>query len=137
MEVSGSVVTPAEGAPQKSSIDLPIRFHSNSTELTAATAANVQNLATVLTSKSPAARVTLTGHADVRGDADYNQQLSLARAEKIRDLLLEQEPSLTGRIDALGDGESRPIDEGDSERSHANNRRLEITLIEPAPTSAP
>ncbi|CAN0601839.1 unnamed protein product, partial [Ectocarpus sp. 12 AP-2014] len=79
-------------------------------------------------------RVILTGHADVRGDDQYNLELSLARAEKIRDLLLEEEPALAGRVDAHGDGEARPIDGGDSARSHANNRRLEVTLIEADPT---
>lgn len=133
--VSGSIVTPEAPTTSTSSIDIPIRFYSNSTELTAETALNVQNLATVLTERPPSARITLTGHADVRGDAGYNQELSLARAEKIRDLLVAQEPSLDGRINALGDGESRPIDTGDSARSHANNRRLEVTIMEPVPTS--
>lgn len=129
--VSGSIVTPMAEMSALASVDLPIRFESNSTELTAATAASIRNLARVLTAKSAENRVTLTGHADVRGDANYNQVLSLARAEAIRDLLVTEEPSLDGRIDTLGAGESRPIDLGDSARSHANNRRLEVRLVAP------
>lgn len=129
--VSGSVTTPTAAASGEVTIDIPIRFDSNSTELTGETAENVRNLAGVLSTKSAESRVALTGHADVRGDADYNQALSLARAEAIRDLLISAKPGLKGRIDAIGAGETSPIDLGDSPRSHANNRRLEVSVIAP------
>lgn len=129
--VTGSVTAPITAATGEVTIDIPIRFDSNSTELTGETAENVRNLAAVLSTKSVESRVALTGHADVRGDADYNQVLSLARAEAIRDLLISAEPGLEGRIDAIGAGETSPIDLGDSPRSHANNRRLEVSVTDP------
>ena len=42
--------------------------------------------------------------------------------------LITLEPSLEGRIVALGDGESRPVDTGSDARAHANNRRLEVVI---------
>lgn len=128
---SGSISMPAEPTATESSIDIPIRFASNSTALTPETAENVRNLAAVLTLQDPASHITLTGHADVRGDADYNQRLSLARAEAIRDRLVDAEPALQNRIDATGAGESRPIDPGNTARAHANNRRLAVTVTVP------
>ena len=131
--VSDSITIPGEKDSPGASIDIPLRFASNSTELTPGTRANVRNLATALTLQDAESRIMLTGHADVRGEAPYNQRLSLARAEAIRDLLLEAEPTLRGRIDALGAGESRPIDPGNTARAHANNRRLEVTVTAAAP----
>ncbi|MEM1144230.1 MAG: OmpA family protein [Pseudomonadota bacterium] len=133
LAVSGSVVAPTPAA----SVDIPIRFASNSTELTEETATNVRNLAKVLAARASKNQIILTGHADVRGDASYNQRLSLARAEAIRAQLVLTEPSLEGRIRAQGAGESRPVDLGDSERSHANNRRLEVTVTDLASESSP
>lgn len=129
--IPGNEDTTAEGPT--ASIDIPLRFASNSTELTPGTRANVRNLASALTLQDAASRIMLTGHADVRGEALYNQRLSLARAEAIRDLLLQAEPTLRGRIDAFGAGESHPIDRGDTARAHANNRRLEVTVTGSTP----
>lgn len=129
---SGSIVVPEKPSATASSIDIPIRFASNSTALTPGTAENVRNLAAVLTLQDPASHITLTGHADLRGDANYNQRLSLARAEAIRDRLVDAEPTLKPRIDVVGAGESSPIDPGNTARAHANNRRLEVTVTAPA-----
>jgi len=128
---------PAADSGGRVSIDVPMRFYSNSTELTAETAQNVENLAKVLGEQPASTQVILTGHADVRGDEQYNLELSRSRAEAIRERLLLASPALEGRITALGDGESRPIDDGDSERSHANNRRIEVTLVTAAGESSP
>ncbi|MEM6301170.1 MAG: OmpA family protein [Pseudomonadota bacterium] len=133
--VSASIVAPPVETLDAVSIAIPIRFLTNSTELTAETAINVRNLAEVLGKQSSSSQVSLTGHADVRGDAKYNQELSLARADAIRDLLQEAEASLVGRIDTFGAGESEPLDFGDSQRAHANNRRLEVTVTEPGATA--
>lgn len=123
--------------PSISAIDIPIRFSSNSTQLTPETAANVRNLARVLSAQPETTHFILTGHADVRGEADYNLRLSLARAEAIRDLLVDEAPTLDGRVEALGDGETRPVDAGSSERAHANNRRLEITVVRTVSAAGP
>ena len=136
--VSGRIVTPASPGQAAAtpadeqaltvSIDIPIRFDSDSTRLSAETAANVRSLANVLADQEDDTRITLTGHADTRGDAQYNEALSLARAEAIREILLAAVPSLAGRIEALGAGESQPLDPGDTPRAHANNRRLEVSV---------
>ncbi|GAB5415194.1 MAG: hypothetical protein Cons2KO_27970 [Congregibacter sp.] len=132
--VSGSINTSSSNEAmanrEEVSIDIPIRFDSNSTAATAATAENVRNLAAVLSNSAETSRIILTGHADTRGEADYNQSLSLARAAAVRELLVAAQPVLEGRIDTFGAGESRPLDPGTSERAHANNRRLEVTVVQ-------
>lgn len=118
----------SQGGGGQSTVSIPINFVINSTEVTSDTADNVKNLATVLAQQPKSVTVTLIGHADERGDETYNLKLSRDRAEQIRLTLIRLEPVLDGRIQALGAGESEPIDSGNTSRAHANNRRLEVTL---------
>jgi len=118
----------AQGGAGQSTVSIPINFVINSTEVTPDTAKNVKNLATVLAGQPESMSVVLIGHADERGDEVYNLNLSRERAEKIRLTLIRLEPVLEGRIQALGAGESEPIDAGHTSRAYANNRRLEVTL---------
>jgi outer membrane protein OmpA-like peptidoglycan-associated protein len=118
------------GKAVETSISIPINFDSNSTSVTPGTAENLENLANVLSKQPGDSLITLTGHADVRGDAYYNLRLSRERAEFVRDILIQIEPSLKGRVQSQGRGESEPVDSGSSERGHANNRRLTVTLSE-------
>lgn len=72
-------------------------------------------------------RITIEGHADVRGSDDYNLELSQRRAERVRDVFVrlgfERE-----RIDAVGYGRSRPLDPGSSDDAHQRNRRVEFLI---------
>jgi outer membrane protein OmpA-like peptidoglycan-associated protein len=118
----------SQGGGGQATVSIPINFKINSTEVTPDTASNVENLAKVLADQPKTVSVLLIGHADERGDDAYNLQLSSDRAQEIRLTLVGLEPSLEGRVRAMGVGETRPIDEGNTERAHANNRRLEVTL---------
>jgi outer membrane protein OmpA-like peptidoglycan-associated protein len=111
-----------------STISIPIRFESNSSSVTAETASNLESLANVLAGRPESTNITLIGYADLRGDSYYNLRLSQQRADKIREILEILAPSLRGRIKTIGRGEAEPVDFGTSERAHANNRRLEISL---------
>lgn len=68
-------------------------------------------------------QIEVGGHTDSTGSEQYNQQLSMRRAETVKNALIQQgvNPS---RIVTIGYGESQPISS-----SHAMNRRVEITII--------
>jgi len=72
-------------------------------------------------------RLTIEGHADVRGGDDYNQQLSEERAKRVREALVEAgaSPEL---VDSVGYGRSRPRDPGTTEAAHQRNRRVEFVI---------
>ena len=72
-------------------------------------------------------RMTIEGHADIRGTDDYNLDLSQRRADSVRAWFIRNgvEPA---RVDAIGYGRSRPRDPGDSEEAHARNRRVEFVV---------
>ena len=72
--------------------------------------------------------LVVTGYTDSSGASDYNQTLSLRRAEAVRDVLIEM--GVDGeRIGVAARGETRPaIDRGDEARERAN-RRVVIDLL--------
>jgi outer membrane protein OmpA-like peptidoglycan-associated protein len=76
----------------------------------------------------PGTRVEITGHADSRGDDQYNLQLSHQRALSVGNYLISRGVS-AGRIFAFGAGETRPVATNDTEVGQARNRRVEILLI--------
>lgn len=76
--------------------------------------------------------VTIIGHTDAIGDADYNQGLSDARAESVRAYLAERLGPTFG-LTAIGRGESEPVapnqndDGSDNPEGRARNRRVEFS----------
>ncbi len=79
------------------------------------------------------AAVTVEGHTDNVGAADYNLRLSQARAEAVRAFLLSQ-PELKGRaIAARGLGATRPVGGNVTEEARQKNRRVEIVISAGSP----
>lgn len=97
-------------------------FAHNSTVLKPGGYQEITRIASVLT-KYPQTRIQVAGHTDQRGSEQYNQQLSLKRAEAVKNALVQQgvHPS---RINTRGFGESFPISS-----NYAQNRRVEVTII--------
>ncbi|MGI9289733.1 MAG: OmpA family protein [Gammaproteobacteria bacterium] len=119
---------PVKKGPQ--TLNIPIKFERNSTEPTADTMGNLVAMAEVLVNDYPDARFSFIGHADARGDANYNLNLSIKRAEQVRDLVEADYPALAGRITATGKGEAEPREQGSSEAAYHSNRRLEVFIEE-------
>lgn len=123
--------SPADRAPDedRGSIRIPIRFEYNSTTVDPETARNIRVLADSLTADTfRGQNFRFIGHADVRGDAQYNMELSRRRAETIYDAIIDIEPALAGRIQVSGMGESAPIAFGNTEDAHRLNRRLQVLI---------
>lgn len=97
-------------------------FAHNSKVLKAGGYQEIARIASVL-NKYPNTQIQVGGHTDQRGSEQYNQQLSLQRAEAVKNALVQQgvNPS---RIKTRGYGESYPISS-----SYAQNRRVEVTII--------
>ena len=75
----------------------------------------------------PTAKFTVEGHTDSVGSEDLNQKLSDARANAVKEYLVQNGIDAF-RLSALGYGESRPIDTNATRKGRANNRRVEINL---------
>ena len=75
-------------------------------------------------------RFLLIGHTDTRGTEDYNLDLSLRRAQSLRDYLTARSGFGEGKIQVEGRGEQEPVAHGNSPSDHELNRRVEIQFIQ-------
>jgi outer membrane protein OmpA-like peptidoglycan-associated protein len=73
----------------------------------------------------PRLTVEVRGHTDSTASADYNQKLSEARANAVRDYFISRgiQPE---RIKAKGFGETRPTASNETLEGRALNRRVEL-----------
>jgi OOP family OmpA-OmpF porin len=85
--------------------------------------------------KAKGARVVdidVIGHTDSDGTEEYNQALSVRRAESVRDYLVSE--GVDGSIiDVSGQGESNPIVSNATREGRAQNRRVDIHVGVTAP----
>lgn len=72
--------------------------------------------------------VRIEGHTDSKGSAKYNKQLSVKRAEAVRDYLVRHGIALS-KISTKGFGEAMPLERNDTEEHRAKNRRSELIPI--------
>ncbi len=77
----------------------------------------------------PGARIEISGHTDSSGDDDFNMELSLRRADAVRDYLVELGLS-AGRFETDGFGETRPIADNETEEGRQRNRRTEFRVLD-------
>jgi outer membrane protein OmpA-like peptidoglycan-associated protein len=112
-------------------IDLNIAFEFNSSDLQPQAAAQLKQLRSALTSESLLKdRFMVAGHTDAKGSAQYNQQLSVRRAEAVKRYLVDNGVGAE-RLQAIGYGSEhlalpdRPED--------PSNRRVEIRNLGEGP----
>ncbi|HUF74681.1 MAG TPA: OmpA family protein, partial [Longimicrobiales bacterium] len=74
-------------------------------------------------------RVEVAGHTDASGSPELNRALSLSRAEAVRDYLIAQGVA-PQRLVARGYGPDQPAASNATEEGRAQNRRVELRLIE-------
>jgi outer membrane protein OmpA-like peptidoglycan-associated protein len=84
----------------------------------------------VMMKNSPTMRVEISGHTDSKGDANYNQTLSLRRAQAVRNILTKGGADGT-RITAVGYGQTNPMETNDTMEGRRLNRRIEFRILEP------
>ncbi|MDH3916030.1 MAG: OmpA family protein [Chromatiales bacterium] len=71
--------------------------------------------------------VDVVGHTDSTGRAEYNQALSVRRAQSVSDYLMTREV-MAERLVVTGRGQTQPIASNDTPEGRALNRRVEIVL---------
>jgi peptidoglycan-associated lipoprotein len=72
-------------------------------------------------------KVTVEGHCDERGTAEYNQALGEKRAQAARDYLVAAGID-AGRLQTVSYGKEQPIDPGHDEAAWAKNRRAQLAV---------
>jgi outer membrane protein OmpA-like peptidoglycan-associated protein len=80
-------------------------------------------------SANPGQTVRIEGHTDAVGNDAYNQSLSQKRAEAVKEYLVSK--GIAGsRIETTGFGESKPVASNDTAEGRAENRRVELKVLE-------
>lgn len=78
---------------------------------------------------NPTIKVEIGGHTDSRGSAVRNQALSEARANSVRNYLINNHGIKPERLTVKGYGEDLPIESNRTAAGRAANRRIEFTVI--------
>jgi len=106
-----------------------VLFPTNSSDLNVEGVVSVSDVANEInnTEGLDVKKVTVTGHADSRGRADYNQALSEARAETVANYLISYgiDPA---NVEYVGAGETQPVASNDTVIGRAQNRRVDISV---------
>jgi outer membrane protein OmpA-like peptidoglycan-associated protein len=117
----------------RDALDVQILFKTGASDLEEITSHRLERLAGLVADMDDLL-VHIEGHADARGDAEFNAQLSAHRAATVRDILLRAGvPASQILVDALGeDDAAAAVEDIDG---MALDRRVQLTLI-PAGTNA-
>lgn len=108
-------------------IAMDLLFRTDEDVLADATGSRLQELAATLATMQDV-QIQLDGFADERGDAIYNQQLSVRRAEHVRGVLLASGIP-AARIQISAHGEAPALDANID--SYALDRKVSLTLYVP------
>jgi flagellar motor protein MotB len=76
----------------------------------------------------PNVRARIVGYTDNQGDSAANQRLSEARANTVKQQLVNGGIA-ADRIEAAGMGEANPIGDNNTEEGRAKNRRTELVIL--------
>lgn len=77
---------------------------------------------------NPNVKIELQGHTDDRGTDEYNDKLSLDRANAIKQKL-EESGVQSSRVSTKGFGKSQPLIVDTTEEARAKNRRVELVIV--------
>ncbi len=102
-------------------------FDINKATLKAEGQRQLSELATRIKTMGNIEHIDIAGHTDSSGAESYNQDLSVRRANAVKNFLVDQgvDPKL---MSTIGYGETRPVGNNATREGRAQNRRVEVTL---------
>lgn len=115
-------------AEQRPSIDLEINFDFNSAAIGAVAMPVVTTLGQALTNTAiKGGTFILAGYTDAKGSDAYNEDLSIRRAQAVRQFLVDKYRLDAGTLIAVGFGKTHLKDASDPDG--AENRRVQIINV--------
>ena len=106
-----------------------VLFASGKSKLLPAASSRLRQVADALVAGDPDSTFVVEGHTDSTGSPDRNQRLSEDRARAVRDFLVSRGVP-ADRIEAQGMGSTQPVADNSTPEGRANNRRVEIVLLD-------
>jgi len=122
------VVIPADDQQIVNTTFKNLEFEFGKSMIKSSSFASLDNLATLLV-KNKTYKICIAGHTDNIGDATFNYQLSIQRAEAVKTYLLAKKVTEKQLI-IQGFGATKPVSSNETEEGRAKNRRVEFIVIE-------
>jgi len=123
---TGTQITEQPDGSLKLNIPANVTFDTSSYAIKPSFAPVLDQVAQTL-QQNPEVIAHVVGHTDSTGSLQYNQTLSLNRAQSVVNYLTQRGVA-SQRLSAEGRGPSQPIADNNTEAGRAANRRVEIYL---------
>jgi len=109
-------------------INIPAAFfETNSARLKPSFKKMMDSVAIVLEQKK-VSKIDVVGHTDNKGKSEDNMILSLARAQAVKNYLIDKLPQYADNTFIAGKGQDQPVADNATEQGRTKNRRVEIIL---------
>jgi len=122
-----AVAAVAKEIIEKGRATINVEFDFDKAEIKPAFHQEIKKFAGVL-KKYPELKVVIEGHTDNIGGKDYNQNLSMKRAESVKNYLIKKFDIGGSRLTAKGYGLSKPIAGNKTAAGRQKNRRVEAAV---------
>lgn len=103
-----------------------LQFNVNSSNINPSSYIELNRLAEIMQEDADL-RLIIRGHTDNTGNPSSNLELSVDRANAVKDYLVRQGVE-ANRIAAFGYGDTRPVASNDTQEGREQNRRVELDL---------
>jgi len=104
-----------------------IEFEFASDRITEDSYSSLDQIAVLLKDNTSSVRLNVAGYTDYIGTEEYNQTLSVKRANAVKTYMLKKGVPASS-IDIIGYGEERPIATNESDAGRQKNRRVEFEV---------
>jgi outer membrane protein OmpA-like peptidoglycan-associated protein len=107
-----------------------VRFGFDSSELSDAARAMLDDLAADLRQRNENVYIEIQGHTDATGSDDYNLDLGRQRAEAVQRYLNQRHGVALHRMSVVSYGESAPVADNDTRDGRSANRRVVLVVLQ-------
>jgi len=104
-----------------------VNFETNSAKLQADAVSLLEAIDKSILDDFAHLNLIITGHTDSTGSAAYNKELSVKRAQTVRDFMVSEGISASN-LSVEGYGEEMPVADNKTAEGRAENRRVEISV---------
>lgn len=105
-----------------------IFFDLNKSALLPRSSQTLQDLIALM-KQYPTMYIEIRGHTDNQGDSNYNQDLSIDRAQSVVNHLVHRGQIDSHRLKFIGFGDTQPISSNDTLEGRQQNRRVEFRVL--------
>jgi outer membrane protein OmpA-like peptidoglycan-associated protein len=119
---------PSSSVGRTTIAEVILHFEFDKSDLTGEARSKLADAVTMLEASVQSVSFALEGHADWTGAEQYNERLGLARAEAVKQHLIEQHNIAADKISVVSLGESQPAASNATREGRAENRRVVVRV---------